>query len=122
MSYRVRTASRAEADIEAIRAWIATHESRPLSAARWLDGLELALASLKEHPLRCPRAPEAAFLEQDIRQLLYHSHRILFVVKGTRFWCSMCGTAAGVPPNRRTSASESRPYSPNSSIFFLSVG
>lgn len=81
MTYRVRTSRRAEADVEAIYLWIAEHEARPLNAGRWIDGLQVAVASLQEHPLRCPRAREAAFFEREIRQLLYHSHRILFVVE-----------------------------------------
>jgi len=80
VTHRVRMAKRAETDVEAIYRWIAEHEASPLNAKRWLDGLEDAIASLQESPLRCPRAPETAFFRHEIRQLLYHSHRILFVV------------------------------------------
>lgn len=82
MSYRVRTTRRADVDAEQIYDWIAEHEGRPLEALRWLDGLDDAIASLGEHPLRCPRAPESAFLREDVRQLLFHRHRVLFVVDG----------------------------------------
>ncbi len=83
MSYRVRTTRRAEVDAEQIYDWIAEHEGRPLEALRWLDGLDDAITSLGEHPLRCPRAPEAAYLGADVRHLLFHSHRVLFVVDGS---------------------------------------
>jgi plasmid stabilization system protein ParE len=62
--------------------WIAEHEGQPLNALRWLDSLQEAIASLREHPQRCPRAPEAVHFDREIRQLLFHSHRVLFVVDG----------------------------------------
>lgn len=82
MTYRVRTARRAEEDAEKMYWWIAEHEGQPLNALRWLDGLQDAIDSLREHPLRCPLAPEASYLERDIRQLIFHNHRVLFVVEG----------------------------------------
>jgi plasmid stabilization system protein ParE len=63
VTYRVRMALRAESDAEETYGWIAEHEGRPLEALRWLDGLENAIASLREHPLRCPLAQEASFFE-----------------------------------------------------------
>lgn len=80
MTFRVRTTKRAEADIEYAYWWIAEHEREPLNALRWLDGLEIALDSLRELPLRCSSASESTFFDRDIRQLLYHSHRVLFAV------------------------------------------
>ena len=80
MTYRVRTTPRAEIDAEETHGWTAEHEGRPLEALRWLDGLEDAISSLREHPLRCPLAQEASFFEKEVRQLLFHRHRVLFVV------------------------------------------
>jgi plasmid stabilization system protein ParE len=82
VTYRVRTTQRAEADAEAMYLWIAEHEAQPLNALRWLDGLQDAIASLREYPLRCPRAPETAHFDAEVRQLLFHSHRVLIVVEG----------------------------------------
>jgi plasmid stabilization system protein ParE len=46
-----------------------------------MDGLQDAIASLREHPLRCPHAPEAVWFEREVRQPLFHSHRLLFAVE-----------------------------------------
>jgi len=45
---------------------------------RWFRGLISAIFSLEELPLRCALIPEAAEFPFEVRQLLYHSHRILF--------------------------------------------
>jgi plasmid stabilization system protein ParE len=82
VTFRVRTTRRAEADAEACYDWIADHEGRPLEALQWLVGFEDAIASLAEYPLRCPSAPESAHLGGDVRQLVFHSHRILLVIDG----------------------------------------
>lgn len=37
--------------------------------------------SLECFPLRCPVAPESAFLDRHIRHYVYKSHRILFTVE-----------------------------------------
>jgi plasmid stabilization system protein ParE len=41
-----------------------------------------AFRSLEKRPRRCPLAPENAFFEEEIRQLIYGKHRILFTVEG----------------------------------------
>lgn len=81
MTYRVRITQRAEADIDAEFAWIAEHEGRPLVALSWLDGVQAAFASLREYPLRCPRAPEAALFDRDVHHILVHRHRLIFIVQ-----------------------------------------
>ncbi len=80
MRFRVRTSQRAQADIEDIYCWIAEHEGDPQGALRWVEGLESAIDSLREFPSRCALAPEAGFFEREVRQLLYHSHRVLFAI------------------------------------------
>jgi plasmid stabilization system protein ParE len=81
MSWRVRTTQRAERDILDIHRWILEVERRPIEARRWLDGARQAITSLSEHPARCPLAPEAQEPRREIRQLLFHSHRMLFFVR-----------------------------------------
>lgn len=80
MTFRVRIAQRAQRDVESIYSWIAEHGPDHHAAVRWVDGLENAITSLDEFPARCPLAPEARFFERQVRQLLYHSHRVLFTI------------------------------------------
>ena len=82
MTFRIRISRRAEADAEAMYRWIAEDVGRPLDALRWLDGLQDALATLGERPLRCPRAPESRDFDREVRQLFFQRHRVLFVVEG----------------------------------------
>jgi plasmid stabilization system protein ParE len=82
VTYRVVIAPRALADAEHIYQWIATTQTAPLNAARWFDGLFEAIATLKEFPHGCARAPESEFFDREVRQLLHHSHRVLFAIEG----------------------------------------
>lgn len=51
-------------------------------ADRWFDGCIAAIQSLQTLPLRGRIAPEAESFEREIRQISYHSHRILYEVSG----------------------------------------
>lgn len=52
------------------------------TALEWYSGLEAALNSLREMPLRCPFAREhRQFPEIELRQFVYKSHRIIFTVQ-----------------------------------------
>ena len=55
-----------------------------LKRLRWYEGLLKAFRSLEKNPLRCPIAPESAFFEEEIRQLIYGKYRVLFTVEGER--------------------------------------
>ena len=83
MSFAVHVARRAEQDIEAAYQWL--RERDESAAAVWLDGLEVALESLSEHPERCGLAIESRVFDQEIRQLLYgkrtRKYRVLFCVE-----------------------------------------
>jgi plasmid stabilization system protein ParE len=52
----------------------------PLNAARWYDGLETAIHSLRHLPARCAIAPESQYLGAEFRHFIYKSHRIIFRV------------------------------------------
>lgn len=52
------------------------------AAVRWYDGCFNAIQSLGSTPNRGRLAPEAETFERDIRQVVYHSHRILYEVVG----------------------------------------
>jgi plasmid stabilization system protein ParE len=81
MNFLVRTTPRAERDIEVIHRWILETGRRPAEAWNWAEGMRESIASLAAHPARCPIAPEARILGQDVRQLFFHSHRVLFLVR-----------------------------------------
>jgi plasmid stabilization system protein ParE len=76
MPYRVEITRAARA--EAREAYLWMHEHSPEAAARWYNGLEEAIDTLRTHPRRCPLAPEAAFFGQEIRQLLYGRRRSVY--------------------------------------------
>jgi plasmid stabilization system protein ParE len=80
---RYKVIFRHEARDEALDAadYIAEHGS-PEAALRWYEGLEAAIASLELMPSRCERAREdAAFADVELRQLVYKSHRLIFVIR-----------------------------------------
>ncbi len=82
MVYRVvfRAEARDEAK-EAVRYIIET--GSPMVAREWSEGLFAAIASLAEFPLRCPHAREHDdFPGEDLRQLIYKSHRLIYTVVG----------------------------------------
>ena len=65
--------------------WWSEHRSAE-QAFRWLDGLENAIASLAEDPLKHPFAVENKHLRIPLRQLNYGlsgkpTHRVLFEVR-----------------------------------------
>ncbi len=78
MIWRVLIEDSAFRDVESVRDWIA-HDS-PDAANRWVDGLILAVDSLERFPRGHPRALEQDVFEGEIRQMLYHSHRVIYKV------------------------------------------
>jgi toxin ParE1/3/4 len=78
MAYRVELTDRAARDLRLLFLGIHADES---DAARWFNGMEQAIATLRESPGRCGVAPESRH-GQIIRQFLYgnkpHIYRILF--------------------------------------------
>ncbi|MCW5768475.1 MAG: type II toxin-antitoxin system RelE/ParE family toxin [Phycisphaeraceae bacterium] len=71
----------ASREISRYASWIESQGS-PAGAHRWLDAIETAINSLRSFPERCPLAPESEDVGTEIRQLLFASHRVLFVIKG----------------------------------------
>ena len=51
-----------------------------MNAARWLKQLYLQIDTLEQFPERCAYARERDFLEEDLRQLIFKSHRVVFHV------------------------------------------
>jgi plasmid stabilization system protein ParE len=78
--YRVEPTDKALVDAGEAYSWI--NEQSKEVALGWYEGLLRAFRSLEKQPLRCPLAPESAFFEEEIRQLIYRKYRILFTVEG----------------------------------------
>jgi len=79
-TYRVEPTDQALVDAGEAYFWI--NEELEGAALRWYEGIMKAFRSLEKNPLRCPHAPESAFFEEEIRQLIYGKYRILFTVEG----------------------------------------
>lgn len=78
MSYTVNVTPEAQAGIRESFRYILARS--PLNAERWLRGLYKTIDTLEQFPERCARARESDYLDEELRQLLYKSHRIIFRV------------------------------------------
>ena len=79
MKYRFIVTPEAQAEIRGSFAYI--HERSPLKAARWLQALYGQIDTLERFPDRCVFTREREYLDEDLRQLLFKSHRIVFTVE-----------------------------------------
>ena len=79
MNYQVIVTPEAQAGIRESFAYI--HERSPLNAARWLQALYGEIDTLERFPERCAFALERKYLDEDLRQLVFKSHRIVFTVE-----------------------------------------
>ncbi len=82
MAYLVELAARAARDFETL--YLDKNAAESKAAARWYNGLEDAISTLENHPLRCPIAPESLNLKRELRHLLYgkipHVYRVIYQV------------------------------------------
>lgn len=74
--YEVIVTAEAEAGILAAFRYI--HDSSPRKASKWLRALYSKIATLENFPRRCPFARERDYFEEELRQLVFKSHRIIF--------------------------------------------
>jgi plasmid stabilization system protein ParE len=79
MKFRVVIESPAQDDIENSFRWIL--EDSPQNAIAWYTGIREATLTLATFPERCPIAPENQYFDQEIRQRIFKSHRILFTIR-----------------------------------------
>ena len=79
MKWRVVFTPGAERDARDALDYIAARS--PLHAERWFARLRTAINRLQTLPTRCPRAPEAALFAEEIRQVVFGSYRILYVIR-----------------------------------------
>ena len=85
MTYRVEVAEVAKAEIRRQAGYLRT-EASPASADKWLAGLNKAIATLANRPLRCPLAAETDKFPRPLRELHYGRSRrgrfrILFEIR-----------------------------------------
>jgi plasmid stabilization system protein ParE len=82
MNFRVKVLPRAKHDIEDTYHFIATVQQEPLAALRWVDGIERTMQSLSSlaHRGRVIREHELLGTDQELRQILFHKHRIIYSV------------------------------------------
>ena len=79
MTYQVTVTPEAQAGIRESFAYI--HERSPMNAARWLQSLYRQIDTLERFPERCAFAREREYLDEELRQLVFKSHRIVFTVE-----------------------------------------
>jgi len=77
-TFEVIVTPEAQAGIQ--KSFLHIHALSPLNAARWLQGLYHQIDSLERFPERCSYAREREYLEEDLRQFVYKSHRVVFYV------------------------------------------
>lgn len=84
LEYTVEVTDTALADAEDYFRFLQQERQEPEYADRWWNGLVDALQSLESMPHRCPVVPLQTYPGEQIRHLLYQSHRILFYVSGDK--------------------------------------
>jgi plasmid stabilization system protein ParE len=84
MTYRVVVTAAAKQDLRNAYLWAA--ERAPHTAALWLQRFETELRKLADFPERCQLAHENAYVEAEIRQLIFGrrqgAYRVLFTIVG----------------------------------------
>ena len=81
MKYTIVIQPRAQDDI--IDAYMFIQMDAPMNAEYWLRGLYAAIATLETFPKRCGFAREYEGVNQELRQLIYKSHRVIFEIDGS---------------------------------------
>ena len=69
-----------EVDASIRHAFFYIFEHSPQNAVTWLRGLYQAIDTLERMPERCPFIREHGAFDAEVRNLIYHSHRIIFTV------------------------------------------
>jgi plasmid stabilization system protein ParE len=82
--YTVEVTDTALNDAEDYFQFLQKDRQEPQYADRWWNGLMDAILSLESMPRRCPVIQEQGHLEEELRQLIYESHRIIFSLSGNK--------------------------------------
>jgi toxin ParE1/3/4 len=81
LNYRIEVAAAAMRDAEEYSRFILNQSHDDLPAKAWRAGLRATIATLEQLPARCPLIPEREKFSEDLHQLLYHSHRVIFRIE-----------------------------------------
>jgi len=81
MKYGVIVTPEAQENITAAYDYIA--QRAPLNAARWLADLYSQIGRLEKFPRRFGKAREQAHVAEEIRQVIFKSHRIIYTIDDT---------------------------------------
>ena len=81
MTYAVVILPEAEDDI--IDAFLFIQNDSPMNANRWIHGLYEAIGALETFPMRFGLARENDDVPQELRQMIYKSHRVIFEIRPT---------------------------------------
>jgi plasmid stabilization system protein ParE len=89
MAFRVKSTENARQNAREILGWLRDQHAGD-AGFRWFQGLQKAIASLRDFPTRCAIAPESKEFPFEVRQLVYgrkpHLYRILFTVEANTVW------------------------------------
>jgi plasmid stabilization system protein ParE len=80
LAYEVVITPIALTDAEEYVDFIRSNREQPIAAERWWNGLLEAIFSLEQMPQRCAVVPEHKHFAEELRHLLYFSHRIIFAI------------------------------------------
>ena len=78
LAFRVDITDAALNDAETFVEYVRGERSDPLGAERWWNGLLDTLFSLEHSPGRGSPVVEVALRSRELRQIVYHSHRIIY--------------------------------------------
>ena len=78
MEFRVEITQAALTDAEDYVHFVRDNRQNPIVAEQWWNGLVDEILSLETLPRRCPIIPEQKYFDQEMRHLIYASHRIVF--------------------------------------------
>lgn len=77
-NYAVNVTDEVVVDIR--KAFYYIHERSPQNAIKWLRELYKAIDTLETMPERCPIVREHEVFNDEVRNLIFHSHRVIFTV------------------------------------------
>lgn len=81
MAFLVEVTDKALTDAEEYFKHLLANSNDAETANVWARGLDNTFASLESMPERCARVREPEFANLQLRQILYHSHRIVFDIR-----------------------------------------
>lgn len=84
MGFKVVLTQSAQADANEYAEFIAITQAQPAAAAKWLDGLEFEFETISNSPTAFAVIPEQDEFETELRQRIYHSHRIIYLIDSVR--------------------------------------